>query len=356
MEAGFGILKLVNQAIDTIRKDFDGTDEEFNQKIKDKLPDILGGLEPTISKALIEYYKAGILPDLLKKEKEFNINLFEKYKEAFDHLQIFIDLNKYLGKQFLKELEKSVSDEDKLKLTILFRLHSRACQVTTEIQTLLKSGYADGAHARWRTLHEICVTFLILIKNNNRVTQMYADYANIEKLNRAKKFQKHHKKINWKPIDENKLNKLEKLKEEYESQYGKDFSGTNGWTLDIIEKKNERRIWKLEELAGLDYLRPFYSWASENVHSGMDGIANRMSLHDSTKVPYLMFTGPSQYGLADPAQFTTHSLLLITSSLISLNESYENLMVKSILEKLHETSSSEFFKKHLQIKDELKNT
>ncbi|GAB2622459.1 hypothetical protein [Belliella aquatica] len=67
-----------------------------------------------------------------------------------------------------------------------------------------------------------------------------------------------------------------------------------------------------------------------------------------------MFTGPSQYGLDDTAQFTTYSLIQITSSLISLNESYENLVVQSLLEESHEFSVSEFFKKHMEIKGELK--
>jgi hypothetical protein len=38
---------------------------------------------------------------------------------------------------------------------VVLRLHVRACQVTGEIIVLLENGYADGAMARWRTLHEI---------------------------------------------------------------------------------------------------------------------------------------------------------------------------------------------------------
>ncbi len=103
-------------------------------------------------------------------------------------------------------------------------------------------------------------------------------------------------------------------------------------------------------MVGLSHLRPFYSWASENVHSGMDGISERMSLNDSYKVGYQMFSGPSQYGLADPAQFTTYTMYMISSALISLNKSYENRVMLSILEELHESTSSEFFKTHSKLK------
>ena len=355
MEAGFGLLEMIRSSLNEVKKGFDGTDEDFQEKIQAKFPELLANLGSTFSKELIKFYKTKILDELRQKESEFNQRLFREYKEGFDYLQIFIDLNKYLGKQFLEELEEKVSQDDKLKLNVLFRLHARACQVATEIQTLLKSGYSDGAHARWRTLHEISVIFNILIENESLLTQMFADFEYIEKLKRAKNSNEHLEKINWRPIDEETINQLEEKKEALKVLYGNDFARSYGWTLKIIPNRGDRNFKKLEELASLDHLRPFYNWACENVHSGMDGISTRMSLHDSSKVSYLRFTGPSQYGLADPAQFTTYSLIQITSSLISLNESYENLVVQSLLEELHELSSTEFFKKHMELKKDLKN-
>ena len=347
---------MIRSNLNEVKKEFDGTDEEFQEKVKLKFPELLADLGNIFSQGLITFYKTKILDELRQKEADFNNRLFKEYKEGFDYLQIFIDLNKYLGKQFSKELESQIPEDDKLKLHVLFRLHGRACQVATEIQTLLKFGYSDGAHARWRTLHEISVIFNLLLENDNLLTEMFVKFEYIEKLKRAKNSNEHLEKINWQPIDEKTINELEQQKEILIKKYGDDFAKSYGWTLNIIPQKGERSFRKLEELVGLDYLRPFYSWACENVHSGMDGVSNRMSLHDSAKVSYLMFTGPSQYGLADPAQFTTYSLIQITSSLISLNESYENLVVQSLLEELHELSASEFFKKHIEIKEELKNT
>lgn len=356
MDAGFGILEMIRSSLNEVRKEFDGTNEEFEEKIKSKFPELLADLGNIFSQELITFYKAKLLGELKQKETDFNERLFNEYKDGFDYLQIFIDLNKYLGNQFLKELESQIPEDDKLKLNVLFRLHGRACQVATEIQTLLKFGYSDGAHARWRTLHEISVIFSLLIENDNLLTEMFVNFEYIEKLKRAKNSKEHLKAINWRPIDEETISKLEKQKEILKNKYGDDFAKNYGWTINIIPQKRDRNFSKLEELVGLDYMRPFYSWACENVHSGMDGLSNRMSIHDSAEVNYLMFTGPSQYGLADPAQFTTYSLIQITSSLISLNESYENLVIQSLLEKLHQLSASEFFKKHIEIKEELKNT
>ena len=37
------------------------------------------------------------------------------------------------------------------------RLHARACQIAREVLTLLYAGFAEGAMARWRALHELAV-------------------------------------------------------------------------------------------------------------------------------------------------------------------------------------------------------
>ena len=354
MDSGFKITEILQSVFIDIRKQYKGTDEEFNDLVKDKLPKILEGVSNIVSSAITNLYKRKILSELKLKEEDFNARLFKEYRDGLEYLQIFVDLNKYLGKNFLKQLEKVISNEDKLKLGILLRLHARACQVSTEILTLLKYGYPDGAHARWRTLHEIAVIFLILIESNNNTIEMFADYQYIDKLKKAKSFQTHHESLNWPPIDESKLEVLEEKRASLKEKYGNDFTKSYGWTLNLIENRGERHFKKLEEIAGLDYLRPFYSWACENIHVGMDGISNRMSLYDSSSVSYLMFTGPSQYGLADPAQFTTFSLLSITSALISIDESYENMILKSLLESLHEKSSSSFFKRHKEMKEEFK--
>jgi hypothetical protein len=40
-------------------------------------------------------------------------------------------------------------------------------QIFNEILVLLKSGYADGANSRWRSLHELAVISFFLLDNNN---------------------------------------------------------------------------------------------------------------------------------------------------------------------------------------------
>jgi hypothetical protein len=352
MNSGFGIIEMVRDSIHQIRNEFEGTDEDFVDKIRIKLPELLKDVKQIFSKNLLEFYQSKLLDEIKEKENSFNESLSKEYEIGLNYFQTFIDLNKFIGKQSLSELENKVHSNDKLKLNLLLRLHSRACQVATEIQTLIKFGYADGAHARWRTLHEISVIFLVLIENDSNLSEMYADYGVIEQLKKAKSFQIQHDKINWQPIEEEITKKLQERKLIIETKYGKEFCKNYGWAMNILSKE-KRHFRGLEESVQMDHLRPFYSWASENVHAGIDGISNRMSLAKIGNPSYLIFTAPSQYGLADPVQFTTYSLVTISSALISINENYENLILKEIIEDLHEKTKNEFFKVHLRIRKEI---
>lgn len=58
----------------------------------------------------------------------------------------------------------------------------RVYSVVGEILTLVRAGYADGALARWRSLHEICVIAMFLSKQSDKCAQMYLAHSLIEEL------------------------------------------------------------------------------------------------------------------------------------------------------------------------------
>lgn len=56
---------------------------------------------------------------------------------------------------------------------VMLRLHVRACQVTHEVIVLLENGLADGAMARWRTLHEITIVAAIVARFGDEIAERY---------------------------------------------------------------------------------------------------------------------------------------------------------------------------------------
>ena len=86
----------------------------------------------------------------------------EIWGEAIDRLDMLIDLCMEEGARFNDLFREEAAQTDDFVFDALTRLHARGCQVGFEILALLKNGFADGAHARWRTLHELAVVAMFL--------------------------------------------------------------------------------------------------------------------------------------------------------------------------------------------------
>lgn len=75
---------------------------------------------------------------------------------------------------------------------VVLRLHVRACQVTSEIIVLLENGYADGAMARWRTLHEITIVAAVITKFGEELAERYVYYQIVESFGALKAYERNH--------------------------------------------------------------------------------------------------------------------------------------------------------------------
>lgn len=347
----FELSNILNDTINQFKVEFKGTDIEFDKKIQKKLPEMVQSLGDTFKKVLLEQYKSDILPNIEDQIDKYKTNLYTDYKEAFDLFQIFIDINKYCGKRTLEELEKDQNYNLKKKHHIIFRIQSRSCQIASEILTLLRNGYPDGAQARWRTMHELAVILIILNESPDKTTEMFIDYGTIEKYKQSNDFEHQRHKIEWPALDVNQLTNLKDKRVELINKYGKEFANSYGWTKEILPK-GRRNFRELEKLSGIDYMRPFYSWANDNIHSSITGLISRRGQIESGRESYLNLAGPSYYGFGDPAQFTITTLRGITSIILELYDDLENQVFDSLIYDLDGEIKEAFFDKQKEFKIE----
>ena len=106
-----------------------------------------------------------------KYQKSFNKQLDKKWGKLLDLLEVFILVSEEIGAEFTDEIFNSTVEDTSPRFTVLSRSHARSCQVSKEIITLLRNGFGDGAHARWRTLHEIAVETNIINKNEDELAE-----------------------------------------------------------------------------------------------------------------------------------------------------------------------------------------
>lgn len=328
-------------------KELDELYQEFVTKIEESVPEIIEEMTATILSRLKKDMPA-MLKAHRKDMKSFEQRLQSDWKKPLDLFESFLVLAYEAGEEFNNEFRKDESERKNYVLEVLTRLHARACQITSEILVLLKSGFADGAHARWRTLHEITVVGSFIKNQGNEIAEKYLLHDNIESFRAANLFQKYCKELNDIPIPQDEYELIKATYEKLIARFGESYRNEYGWAASVL-KKNRPTFSDIEKNTGLDHQRPYYKLASHNVHANPKGVSFKLGLTPSTQ--NILLAGPSNTGFTDPAQGAIISLGFITIALITARPTIDNLVLSNILSKLGDEIGVEFLKVQKEIEN-----
>lgn len=218
------------------------------------------------------------------------------------------------------ELGQEVNEEVRLRKRVpavadaLTRLHARACQIAREIEVLLRTGYADGALARWRTLHEIVVVAYFIESHGRDMAERYLAHLDIENYRSALSYRDHTQRRRFAPLNQEHLAELQRRRDRLVTKYGPSFKEDYGWASSAFGGKRAT-FRDIEKATDLDHWRPDYKLASHNVHAGPKGISFRLGLLEGED---LLLSGASMHGLADVGINAAISLIQITT--IAMNQ------------------------------------
>ncbi len=332
------ILSPEERATDRIvlQPDVDRVLGEIEELIRDILPELI---EEATKKALKFIRGSGSrqLAKLRKRGRGFEKRLRRRWGKALNIFDVLRAISLEAGSDANDELGRKPEFEKDPVFFVLVRLHARACQVASEVAALLRSGHADGAHARWRTLHEIAVVGLFVKENGPDVAERYLLHDAIESRKAARAYQNHAKKLGVEPLTEGELRMIEERARELTDRFGSQYGEVYGWAASAL---NSRRptFSDIERNVGLDHMRPYYKLASHNVHANPKGALFRLGLIGEESV---LLAGPSNAGLVEPAHGTAISLGLITISLLTLESNLDRLVVCGILLRLQDEIGNE---------------
>jgi Family of unknown function (DUF5677) len=289
-------------------------------------------------------------PDILQRRrtkcKSFEQSVYDNWGKALDLLEILISVCMEVGSDFQDTCDET-TERDLLTIHAVSLLHGRACQLALEILTLMKSGWADGALARWRTLHEIVVTAIFIIKKGNDTAERYIAHTTIVSYRQAETYQEHYQSLGYEALSTEELNELKLRRERLCEEFGSDFGSDNGWASKALGLRNPQFI-HIEKCVKLEHLRPFYKQANKAVHAGFKGVTNgigRPHPRDS-----MVFVGPTIFGLADPGQDMAISINLITVNLLNLKLNADRLAIITATNKLVAEIKDEFIKTNQHLK------
>lgn len=296
------------------------------------------------SKVLFKQIKSQAFEDVKQMRTEraaFQSRLENFWRKPFILFEIFLAMIFGQGFKANQEYRKICAENPDVVFDVLIKLHARASQIALEVLTLMKAGLADGAHARWRTLHEVTVVALFIEKHGKDVAERYYAHNLVESYKAANQYQQYAKSLKQQQIPKSEMAIIKKEYDHVINRFGVSFKNPYGWASAALNKDNPT-LADIEDNVGFAKWRPYYKLASHNVHANPKGISFKLGLADNRHKT--MLAGASDYGFADPAHGTAISLLQITSTFLLKKPNLDNLVMADVLKKFERLIGDEFLR------------
>ena len=279
-----------------------------------------------------------MLIDHRAERAAFEIRLTDPWGPALDSLEALLVASVESGEQYIDRVaEQANADEDGV-FPVLVRLHARACEVTSEISALLRTGHASGADARWRTLHEIAVVSCFIAEQGDDVAGRYMEHRAISAWHDAQVYQLHAARLGEDPFSPDEMEEMQQERAELLARYGKGFDGPWGWAAEAL-RPAEASFRSLETAVDLSHWRPFYSMASHGLHGGPRALYFRLGVPDALES---LVAGPSNLGLGGPGAHAAVSLGVIDAMLLTHRVDLEGLTMVKVIQALVDRAETAF--------------
>jgi len=320
--------------------------EEYSAKLHEVIPPIASEIGEGIAESL--HKDTGrMLRKRRKSVVRYESFIKKKWKPAFDILEAMIVISEEAGEEFHDNTYGPQNINTHLHEASI-RLHTRGCQVASEILTLLKAGYAAGAHARWRCLHEIVVTLYFLAEAGESTAERYLLHEPIESFKMVTSYQEHCKILGYEPLSEAELLQHKAKRDALIKIYGKPFGEDYGWAAEAIGKARPT-LRDLEMKVELVHMRPFFKLASRNIHASSSGLYSRLGTRSEEE----LLAGPSVVGLSEAGQSAAISISQATTVLLVIDPNMDRLVLCNVLQRFMEEAKDAFFTAEICVEEEV---
>ncbi len=278
----------------------------------------------------------------IDERDEFRRRVWRHWKKPFELFHIYLAICNETAAEFNRLHRGKAAKKNDLVFDVLTRLEARGCQIAMEVITLLESGLADGAHARWRSLHEIACVAMFIRKHGQELANKYLLHDLVQSYKSAKRYEQWSKELGHRPLSKRTLARQERNYRAVIRRFGADFSSEYGWAAKELGVKKPNFA-DIERAVGLEKLRPYYRMASDNVHANARAIRFKLGLPNGNG---MLLAGASDAGLADPGDGAAMSLFQLTSTLLTSKPNVDSLVTCAILADLQRQIGTEFLKAH----------
>ena len=251
------------------------------------------------------------VPEHVRQERRLAATAKRRIRDiwggSLDLLVALLHESRAMGDQFLRLEYETAKTSNDLVFFATMHLHANACLVTSEVITLLEAGYSSGATARWRSLHEVAVYAMFIVKHGPGTAERYLRHGHIKDWEDLPAVDEMLRRSGDEEFSRSEDEKLAKLKAQLLERYGDEFKGGLGWAKEACPKKGGLAFKDIAEDVGLSVLDSFYRSASHFVHPTWKGIIDNGGLPSDLNGEALL-AGPSEHGIWTPAMLTVRSI------------------------------------------------
>jgi hypothetical protein len=332
----------------------DGSDlEEVLQGLErfcdEQLPALLPSMAGKASKKVLKQLKTRGPNEKSQQEDdiaEFRERMEGRWGKALGQLRMLLTMSREWCHNISVRESHRKKHKNKRFRKLLIRLLVRACQVTDEILCLLENGFADGAMARWRTLHEIAVVAAVILQYGDDMAVRYIDHQAVESKRAMDKYIASAPKLGYKPLSSLAQAKIVKAYDQAITKYGKNFDSDYGWAAFHLKKERPSFV-RLEEAAGRAEMRSHYQMGNDNIHAGIKSMYVRLGLQGNYDG---LLAGRSNAGLTEPGQNAAHTLTQL-AVLVCLSEPvFDDCVIADMLMTLRDEIPRSFGRADAQLR------
>jgi hypothetical protein len=326
--------KYKDLAIEFSDADAEEIARELDNFLNVALPELVNDYATRISKQTLKDLK-GRWPEEQRRQQAdisgFRDRMEETWGEPLARLRMLLTIAKEWGGEAHQE-----AGDDQLK-KLMVRLLVRSCQVTDEIICLLENGFADGAMARWRTLHEIAIVAAFIAKHGPNAVERYRAHQAVDSRRAMRKYIDCYKVLGYRPLGVRTEKRIEKRYQAAITKYGAAFKGDYGWAAYHL-KKPRPTFADLEADVGYGWMRAHYQMGNDNVHAGIKSMYVRLGLLTDYDT---LLAGRSNAGLTEPAQNAALTLTKL-AVLVCLSPKLDDVVAGNIMQGLQEEIPTAF--------------
>jgi hypothetical protein len=323
--------------------------ERFQEK---QFPAFLSSMTDKTAKKILKVLKTRWADEQRLQESDlagFCERMRSRWGKPLGLLRMLLTMvREWCGEINARELSGRRSKHQSRKL--LIRLLVRGCQVTDEILCLLENGFADGAMARWRTLHEITVVAAVILQHGDEISKRYLAHQYVESKRAMDKYLACSPKLGYRPMGIRAQAKIQRAYDKVIATYGRSFKSDYGWA--AFHLKKERPTFSdLEEAAGRAEMRSHYQMGNDNIHAGIKSMYFRLGLVGDYEG---LLSGRSNAGLTEPGQNAAHTLTQLAVLICSSEPLIDDNVIANMLVTLRNDIPKSFARVDTQIQREEK--